>query len=64
MSEQRMTNDKVRREFELVTDGKRPEIDRLHMVTEVFAEMDDNERRAVLAYVADYWGYNDRMHLA
>jgi hypothetical protein len=40
----------------LFTDGKNPTIDRLGLLLEVLGQMPDNERRAALAYAADFYG--------
>lgn len=48
---------RVRRSFVLFTNGEQPPIDRLSIAMTVLGEMDDNERRAALAYAADYYGY-------
>lgn len=47
----------LRRHFRMFTDGKQPTIDRLGIVMEVLGEMADNERRAAIAYAADFYGY-------
>lgn len=52
------TDRKVRRSFVLFTDGELPPIDRLSVMMTVLGEMtEDNERRAALAYAADFYGF-------
>jgi len=47
----------MRISLRLFTDGKHPPIDRLGLLMEVLGQMPDNERRAALAYAADFYGY-------
>lgn len=58
MTEQVPSDTRVRREFVLFTDGELPSIDRLGIMMTVLGEMtEDNERRAALAYAADFYGF-------
>jgi len=47
----------VHRPFKLFTNGEQPFVDRLAIIMELMREMEDNERRAALGYVSDYYGY-------
>jgi hypothetical protein len=46
-----------RRSFKLYTDGEHPPIDRLSIIMQLLGEATDMERRAAIAYAADYYGY-------
>jgi hypothetical protein len=50
-------DDFVRRSFRLFTGGEYPCIDRLSIMMTVLGEMTENERRAALAYAADFYGF-------
>jgi hypothetical protein len=47
----------VYREFKLFTGGKERGIDAIAIMSELMKEMDENERRAALFYVADKFGF-------
>jgi hypothetical protein len=52
------TDGKLRRSFVMFTNGEIPSIDRLGVMMTVLGEMtEDNERRAALAYAADFYGF-------
>jgi len=50
------TDGKLRRAFVMFSNGEVPEVDRLAVIMELMREMNDNERRATLGYVADFCG--------
>lgn len=45
------------REFKLFTDGKEPAIDALAIMCKLMEELNENERRANLYYIADKFGF-------
>jgi hypothetical protein len=52
------TDGKLRRAYVMISNGELPPIDRLAVLMTVLGEMtEDNERRAALAYAADFYGF-------